>query len=309
MSSGRARAEALRRTTRRDPLRRYRRRPRRRSAREPLARGLARLRTPPLFWIAWSSSSCWPHGGLSDALHAMSPYASPAGNCNRGPPRDTRWGSTSRVRHLGAHVYGARASLRSACSRPSSVPSASCWAPSPASTAAWSTRCVSTQRHLLLDPRAAGRHRGHLGDQQYPNVFRVVLVALSEASRGRRPRGRARRGARGQERRLRRWRPRRSGVPVQNLRRHIVPNSLSPLIVSARSCWKRDRLRGALSFLGVGLRQTMVSWGNDLCDAQQSFGSAPGVICPAMALAVTVLGSSCWARLSVKRSTRRRGRR
>ena len=81
---------------------------------------------------------------------------------------------------------------------------------------------------------------------------------------------------------------------LTNLRRHIVPNALSPVIVSATiSLGVFIVAESALSFLGIGLPQTMVSWGNDLSDAQTLVRSGQHLVVmwvPATALAVTVLG-------------------
>ncbi len=65
---------------------------------------------------------------------------------------------------------------------------------------------------------------------------------------------------------------------MKNLRRHIVPNSLAPVIVSATiSLGVFIVAETSLSFLGLGLPQGVVSWGNDLSDAQNQVrsGAAP----------------------------------
>lgn len=81
---------------------------------------------------------------------------------------------------------------------------------------------------------------------------------------------------------------------LSNLRRHIVPNALSPVIVSATIMLGVFIVsESALSFLGLGLPQTIVSWGNDLSDAQNLVRSGQHLVVmwvPATALAVTVLG-------------------
>ncbi|MCW2829456.1 MAG: peptide transporter permease, partial [Aeromicrobium sp.] len=81
---------------------------------------------------------------------------------------------------------------------------------------------------------------------------------------------------------------------LTNLRRHIVPNALSPVIVSATIMLGVFIVsESALSFLGLGLPQTIVSWGNDLSDAQNLVRSGQHLVVmwvPATALAVTVLG-------------------
>lgn len=79
-----------------------------------------------------------------------------------------------------------------------------------------------------------------------------------------------------------------------NLRRHIVPNALSPVIVSATIMLGVFIVsESALSFIGIGLPQGIVSWGNDLSDAQTLVRSGQHLVVmwvPATALAVTVLG-------------------
>ncbi|AWB92898.1 ABC transporter permease [Aeromicrobium chenweiae] len=81
---------------------------------------------------------------------------------------------------------------------------------------------------------------------------------------------------------------------LSNLRRHIVPNALSPVIVSATIMLGVFIVsESSLSFLGLGLPQTIVSWGNDLSDAQNLVRSGQHLVVmwvPATALAVTVLG-------------------
>jgi oligopeptide transport system permease protein len=81
---------------------------------------------------------------------------------------------------------------------------------------------------------------------------------------------------------------------MKNLWRHIVPNSLAPVIVSTTiSLGVFIVAETSLSFLGLGLPSTMVSWGNDLSDAQSQVRSGQHLnvmYVPAIALAMTVLG-------------------
>jgi oligopeptide transport system permease protein len=81
---------------------------------------------------------------------------------------------------------------------------------------------------------------------------------------------------------------------MRNLIRHIVPNALAPVIVASTiSLGIFIVSESALSFLGLGLPQNVVSWGNDLSDAQNTVraGSHLNVMwVPATALATTVLG-------------------
>lgn len=81
---------------------------------------------------------------------------------------------------------------------------------------------------------------------------------------------------------------------MKNLRRHIVPNALAPVIVTATiSLGVFIVAEASLSFLGLGLPQNVASWGNDLSDAQLQVRSGDHLnvmYVPAAALALTVLG-------------------
>jgi oligopeptide transport system permease protein len=75
------------------------------------------------------------------------------------------------------------------------------------------------------------------------------------------------------------------------LGRHILPNALAPVIVVATiSLGLFIVLEATLSFLGIGLPSSTVSWGGDIDAAQQSLRSAPHVLFfPSVALSITVL--------------------
>jgi oligopeptide transport system permease protein len=79
----------------------------------------------------------------------------------------------------------------------------------------------------------------------------------------------------------------------KNLVRHIVPNALAPVIVTSTiSLGVFIVAESALSFLGLGLPSNVVSWGNDLSDAQPQVRSGTHMVVmwvPATALAMTVL--------------------
>jgi len=75
------------------------------------------------------------------------------------------------------------------------------------------------------------------------------------------------------------------------LTRHILPNAIAPVIVVATiSLGLFIVLEATLSFLGIGLPDTTVSWGGDINAAQSSLRSAPHVLVyPSVALSITVL--------------------
>jgi oligopeptide transport system permease protein len=76
------------------------------------------------------------------------------------------------------------------------------------------------------------------------------------------------------------------------LARHILPNAAAPIIVYATvSLGIFIVTEATLSFLGIGLPPSIVSWGGDISTAQASLRTKPEVLFfPAGALAVTVLG-------------------
>ncbi|MCA9837261.1 MAG: ABC transporter permease [Trueperaceae bacterium] len=76
--------------------------------------------------------------------------------------------------------------------------------------------------------------------------------------------------------------------------KHILPNSLSPIIVQASlSLAVAVLAEAALSFLGLGSPPNVPSWGNMLREAQGflSFSPYPALV-PGLAIIVTVLGWS-----------------
>jgi oligopeptide transport system permease protein len=76
------------------------------------------------------------------------------------------------------------------------------------------------------------------------------------------------------------------------LMRHLIPNSLAPIIVTATvSLGTFIVAEATLSFLGIGLPPSVVSWGADISSAQRQLRVQPEVLFyPAGALALTVLG-------------------
>ena len=73
--------------------------------------------------------------------------------------------------------------------------------------------------------------------------------------------------------------------------RHILPNAIAPVIVVATiNLGIYIVAEATLSFLGIGLPPSTVSWGNDISEANVSLRSAPHVLMfPAAALSITVL--------------------
>lgn len=75
------------------------------------------------------------------------------------------------------------------------------------------------------------------------------------------------------------------------IRSHVMPNAAAPIIVYATVALGTFIVAEAtLSFLGIGLPSTVVSWGGDISAAQASLRTQPMVLFyPAIALALTVL--------------------
>lgn len=79
--------------------------------------------------------------------------------------------------------------------------------------------------------------------------------------------------------------------PVINLVKHVVPNAIAPVIVTATvNLGVYIVSEATLSFLGVGLPTTSVSWGGDISVAQTALRTQPMMLFyPSLALAITVL--------------------
>lgn len=75
------------------------------------------------------------------------------------------------------------------------------------------------------------------------------------------------------------------------LLRHVLPNSIGPLIVvSTLSLGAFVVTEATLSYLGVGLSRTIVSWGSDIAADQRQIRTSAILFYPASALAFTILG-------------------
>jgi peptide/nickel transport system permease protein len=83
-----------------------------------------------------------------------------------------------------------------------------------------------------------------------------------------------------------------SGTPLHLvLIRHVLPNTVAPLIVQGTFvCASAILTEAILSFLGTGIPTEIPSWGNIMAEGRQSFQIAPWVILfPGLCVAVTVL--------------------
>lgn len=79
--------------------------------------------------------------------------------------------------------------------------------------------------------------------------------------------------------------------PLRIMRRHILPNVVSPVIVATTlSVGNVILLESALSFLGLGIQPPLPSWGNMLTNAQELVWSAPALaVWPGLLIFLTVI--------------------
>ncbi|WP_028478141.1 ABC transporter permease [Nocardia sp. CNY236] len=77
---------------------------------------------------------------------------------------------------------------------------------------------------------------------------------------------------------------------MRTLLRHVLPNAAGPLIVIT-TLWLGVFIvtEATLSYLGVGLPRTEVSWGSDIATGQKEIRTSAILFYPATALALTVL--------------------
>jgi peptide/nickel transport system permease protein len=75
------------------------------------------------------------------------------------------------------------------------------------------------------------------------------------------------------------------------LARHILPNTLAPVVVQATYiCSAAILIESLLSFLGAGTPPEVASWGNIMAEGRTYFLVAPWIIlAPGVVLALTVL--------------------
>lgn len=78
---------------------------------------------------------------------------------------------------------------------------------------------------------------------------------------------------------------------LSTLVRHVLPNSMTPVIVMLTiSLGAAIVAEATLSFLGVGLGSSVMSWGNDISNAQTTIRTAPMTLFwPSIVLTLTVL--------------------
>jgi ABC-type dipeptide/oligopeptide/nickel transport system permease subunit len=76
------------------------------------------------------------------------------------------------------------------------------------------------------------------------------------------------------------------------LLRHLLPNALAPVVVAATLGVAGNILAESwLSFLGLGARPPLPSWGTMITEGQSYLTTRPWVcVCPGLALLITVLG-------------------
>ncbi|CAN7431761.1 peptide ABC transporter permease [Arthrobacter sp. Leaf337] len=76
-----------------------------------------------------------------------------------------------------------------------------------------------------------------------------------------------------------------------SLVRHVLPNALAPIIVLATmELGVFIVAEATLSFIGIGLPGSIMSWGNDIASARSSVRTNPAILLyPAVALSITVL--------------------
>ncbi len=74
--------------------------------------------------------------------------------------------------------------------------------------------------------------------------------------------------------------------------RHVLPNTIAPLIVQGTFiCAGAILIEAILSFLGIGIPPEVPTWGNIMAEGRTLFRIFPhNILYPGLFLAVTVLG-------------------
>ena len=80
--------------------------------------------------------------------------------------------------------------------------------------------------------------------------------------------------------------------PSRIILRHLLPNALAPIVVSATlGIGLAILIESALSFLGLGVQPPTPSWGNILAEGKETLGVAPWLtVIPGLAICWVVLG-------------------
>jgi peptide/nickel transport system permease protein len=73
--------------------------------------------------------------------------------------------------------------------------------------------------------------------------------------------------------------------------RHVLPNAVAPIVVSATlGVGNTILIEAALSFLGIGVRPPLPSWGNMIADGQAYLATSPWqAMAPGLAVVATVM--------------------
>jgi peptide/nickel transport system permease protein len=79
--------------------------------------------------------------------------------------------------------------------------------------------------------------------------------------------------------------------PLRVMRRHLLPNVVSPIVVATTlSVGNVILMESVLSFLGLGIQPPLPSWGNMLTNAQELIWQAPALaIYPGLLIFITVI--------------------
>lgn len=95
----------------------------------------------------------------------------------------------------------------------------------------------------------------------------------------------------------------------QVIRRHIIPNTLSPMIVSMSASLGGAMLAEAsLAYLGLGIQPPGASWGKMISDAQVTWRQhphlilMPGLVLSIIVFAANMLGDGLNDALNVRQS-------
>jgi peptide/nickel transport system permease protein len=83
-----------------------------------------------------------------------------------------------------------------------------------------------------------------------------------------------------------------AGTPTWKImRRHLVPNTIAPLIIQGTYiCASAILTEAILSFLGAGINPETPSWGNIMAEGRIYFQINPGIVLwPGLVVSITIL--------------------